>query len=149
MKSWKKIFTKEEVYEALKQIALLKSQGPTDLVLAFFKNIGKSSMEQVCLILLISHLFSLFPSIVTPSYLLSLDPKVFIMYKQMVSKMLVNKIKPFMDLIISNLQSAFIPGRIIIDNIIVTHELLYSMNHNMKGKIGKIAVKLDMSKAYV
>lgn len=65
---------------------------------------------------------------------------------KLVSKVLVNKLKPFMDLIIANLQSSFIPWRIITYNIIVAHELLHFMKHI--GKVGKMAVKLDLSKAY-
>lgn len=53
-----------------------------------------------------------------------------------------------MDVIIANSQSAFICSWIITDNIVVEHELLYSMKHNMKGKVRKMAVQLGISKAY-
>lgn len=62
--------------------------------------------------------------------------------------MIINRLKPIMDSIISGFQSAFIPNTNIIDNIIMDHELLHTMKHNMKEKNGKIVVTLDMSKAY-
>lgn len=70
------------------------------------------------------------------------------MIYKLTSKVLVNRLKPFMDIIIANLQGAYIPGMIITDKIIVAHELLHFMKHNIKGKVEKIAVKLNMSKAY-
>jgi len=42
----------------------------------------------------------------------------------------------------------FVAGRHISDNILATYEILHSMNTNMKGKKGFMALKLDISKAY-
>lgn len=53
-----------------------------------------------------------------------------------------------MNSIISSNQSAFIPKRLITDNIMVAHELLHSLKKNKKEKVEKMVVKLDMSKAY-
>lgn len=39
-------------------------------------------------------------------------------------------------------------GRHIIDNILAAYETLHTMNTNLKGKKGFIALKLDTSKAY-
>lgn len=56
---------------------------------------------------------------------------------KLISKVIVNTLKPSMDLIISCSQIAFIPRRIFTDNILIPHELLHTMKHNMKGKRAK------------
>ncbi|GAA0176383.1 hypothetical protein LIER_29387 [Lithospermum erythrorhizon] len=44
--------------------------------------------------------------------------------------------------------SAFLPGRIISDNILIAHEMLHFMKTNKSGKESSMAIKLDMSQAY-
>lgn len=67
---------------------------------------------------------------------------------KLISKVIINRLKPLMDSIILSSPSAFIPSQIITDNILIAHELLHSMKNNTKGKIGRMVVKLDMSKVY-
>lgn len=69
-----------------------------------------------------------------------------VLYK-VISRILVNRLKHLMLLIISGNQSAFIKGRLITDNILIAYESLHAMRH-LKSKRGLIAVKFDMSKAY-
>lgn len=64
------------------------------------------------------------------------------------AKDLANKMKKMLNHIISPNQSAFLPGRHITDNIIVAFEALHSMNTQLKGRQGYMALRLDMSKAY-
>ena len=45
-------------------------------------------------------------------------------------------------------QSAFVSERLIIDNVLVAHELMDHINKKRKGKDAEMALKLDMSKAY-
>ena len=70
-----------------------------------------------------------------------------VIYKIM-SKVLVNRLKKILLSIIDESQSAFVVGRMIFDNIIVTHEIIHAMRNKRKGKIGFLDAKLDMSKAY-
>lgn len=63
-------------------------------------------------------------------------------------KVLANRLERIIDLIISDTQSAFIPGRFITDNIMVIYEVMYFMKRKTKRKQGWMALKLDMSKAH-
>lgn len=67
---------------------------------------------------------------------------------KLISKVLANRMKPMLDLIISPNQSAFIPGQLITDNIMVLFEVLHYLKRKRVGKEGYMVVKLDMSKAY-
>lgn len=60
--------------------------------------------------------------------------------------MLANRLKEFLPFIISPNQNAFIPRRLISDNVFATYETLHSMQTHQWGKTGHVAVKLDMSK---
>ncbi|XP_057248984.1 uncharacterized protein LOC130590524 [Beta vulgaris subsp. vulgaris] len=64
------------------------------------------------------------------------------------SKCLVNRLRPLLQDLISEYQSAFIPGRHMEDNILVSHELTHVINKHMRGNVHLAALKLDMNKAY-
>ncbi|KAL3515198.1 hypothetical protein ACH5RR_022100 [Cinchona calisaya] len=69
------------------------------------------------------------------------------LYK-IISKFLVNRLKPFLNLCISENQSAFLPGRQILDNVTIAHECMHFLKNKNKGKTSFLALKLDMAKAY-
>ncbi|CAM8948837.1 unnamed protein product [Rhodiola kirilowii] len=67
---------------------------------------------------------------------------------KIVTKCLANRLKQVLHKVIAETQSAFVPGRLITDNILMAHEIF----HYMKTRTGMSnifgALKLDMSKAY-
>ncbi|KAL0458069.1 UNVERIFIED_CONTAM: putative mitochondrial protein [Sesamum latifolium] len=64
------------------------------------------------------------------------------------SKSIANRIKPFLNSPIPPSQSAFVPGRLIIDNVLIAYELNHFLAHKHWGKVGHVSLKLDVSKAY-
>ncbi|XP_042964743.1 uncharacterized protein LOC122298967 [Carya illinoinensis] len=68
--------------------------------------------------------------------------------RELIAKVLANRLKHVLPNIISSLQSAFVPGRSIIDNVMVAYEILHTMKARQKGREGSMALRLDMSKAY-
>lgn len=70
-----------------------------------------------------------------------------VLYK-IISKLLSNRLKPFLQRIISPTnQAAFVSGRNIAENVILTQEVLHSFKPK-KDRVGSMAVKLDMAKAF-
>ncbi|GAU36844.1 hypothetical protein TSUD_213680 [Trifolium subterraneum] len=66
---------------------------------------------------------------------------------KIITKIIVNRIKPLLNSIISPYQSSFIPGRTIHHNIIVAQEMVHSMS-KMKGNKCFMSIKIDLKKAY-
>uniref|UniRef100_A0A2N9HGL8 Reverse transcriptase domain-containing protein n=1 Tax=Fagus sylvatica TaxID=28930 RepID=A0A2N9HGL8_FAGSY len=69
-----------------------------------------------------------------------------VVYKA-ISKILVAKLRPLLDKLISPAQSAFIPGRWIAENQVIVKELIHSFK-TRKVKEGFVAIKIDLQKAY-
>lgn len=66
---------------------------------------------------------------------------------KLISKVLVRRIRPFLDDLIGPLQSSFIPNRGPADNALIAQELVHFM-HKKKGKGGFLMFKIDFEKAY-
>ncbi|GJV32918.1 RNA-directed DNA polymerase, eukaryota, reverse transcriptase zinc-binding domain protein [Tanacetum coccineum] len=65
---------------------------------------------------------------------------------KIISKILTNRIKSALCKLVSHCQSAFIPGRQITNNILLTQELL--RGYNWKNGARRVALKIDIQKAY-
>lgn len=66
---------------------------------------------------------------------------------KIVTKIIVARLRPYLEKLISPLQSAFVPGRKGIDNAIIVQELIHSISRK-KGTVGYMAIKIDLEKAY-
>lgn len=64
------------------------------------------------------------------------------------SKVLANRLKLILHKCVSTVQSAFVPGRSILDNAMMAVEIIHYLKSKTKGTKGDVALKIDMSKAY-
>jgi exonuclease III/ribonuclease HI len=154
-------FTMEDIDTALSQMHPLKSPGPDGFSACFYQrswatirlDVGKAVLDFLNFGVFDPSLNSthivLIPKIKNPTRITDYRPISLcnVLYKLM-SKVLANRMKGMLNSIISPNQSAFLPGRLITDNVIVAFEALHSMNNRFKGRKGFMALKLDMSKAY-
>lgn len=156
-----KPFVLAEVLSALKQMDANTAPSPDGLPPLFHKQfwekIGREVFEAILTVLnsstipvSLNHTFiSLIPKIQSPK-------KVFdfrqinlsnVLYK-LIAKVLANLLKHLLPNLVLETQSAFMFDRLITNNILVTHETLHYLKERRCGKIGYVALKLDMSKAY-
>ena len=69
-----------------------------------------------------------------------------IVYK-VVTKIIVARLRPYLDKLISHLQAAFVPGRKGVDSAIIMQEIIHSLERK-RGRMGYMALKIDLEKAY-
>ncbi|XP_060969989.1 uncharacterized protein LOC115713780 [Cannabis sativa] len=153
--------TEEEVKRAVFQMHPDKSPGPDGMTPAFYQKswsiVGKDVIQMVHNFLATGEFeegcadanIVLIPKNKKPENMTQLRPIALcnVSYK-IITKVVVNRMKPFMDRVVSENQSAFIPGRLISDNVLISFEVLHYLKRKRKWKDGFMALKLDMSKAY-
>jgi hypothetical protein len=149
-----------EVKVALWSMKPFKAPGPDGLHAGFFQRTWTTVSESV-----VKEVQGIFNCGVVPEYLnqtlITLIPKCVgadclskfrpiglcnTIYK-VVTKIIVLRLRPLLDKLISPLQTAFVPGRKGIDNMIIVQELVHSLSLK-KGLAGFVAIKIDLEKAY-
>ncbi|XP_074323477.1 uncharacterized protein LOC141660391 [Apium graveolens] len=138
-----------------------KAPGPEGMTPAFFQKnwsvIGRDVVEIVRQFFETGNLIDninmtnivLIPKKKNPSKLTELRPiSLCNVVMKIITKVLANRLKKVLDSIISDSQSAFLPGRLISDNIMISFEVMHYLKRKKFGKEGYMALKLDMSKAY-
>lgn len=65
---------------------------------------------------------------------------------KIVAKLLTRRLQQFLPSLISDHQSAFVKGRSIADNVLITHEILHYLQHSWATVWCSMAIKADMSK---
>ena len=151
----------EEIYLAVTQLGPLKTPRPDGILAAFYQKFWSIVKHDICqmvkaffhsgfLLKTLNFTFiTLIQKIPTPKLVTQLRPISLcnVTYK-IISKILVNRLKPLMDSLITPFQNAFIQGRQLTDNIILAQEVFEYLKKKHKGKWGFGAIKLDMNKAY-
>ncbi|XP_015969290.1 uncharacterized protein LOC107492746 [Arachis duranensis] len=151
----------EEIKNAVFSTGRLKAPGPDGLNGLFFQKHWDILGKEVCGV--VREIFEkgrlpedigetivvLIPKVKQPENLNHLRPISCcnFIYK-VVTKVLVGRLRRILDVIISPVQSAFIKGILIQDNIIVVQEVFHKLNRKGNNGGNDIAIKLDMNKAY-
>lgn len=141
------LVTEIEVKQTLFHMHPDKSSGPDGMTRGFYQKFWKTLSTYVVNMVkqffdtgiidneLIDTNITLIPKKRNPQLMTELRPISLcnVMYK-VISKVLANRFKSIIDAIISDTQSAFIPGRFISNNIMIAHELMYFMKQKSIGK---------------
>ncbi|MCH93205.1 retrotransposon protein putative unclassified [Trifolium medium] len=153
--------TKEEVKNALFQMHPDKAPGPDGFNPAFYQHFwdlcGNDIFEAVKEWLQRGYFPSslnetnicLIPKCENPMSMKDLRPISLcnVLYK-VVSKLLANRLKSFLDKCVAEEQSAFVEGRSILDNALIAIEIIHALKRKTRGMKGDLALKIDISKAY-
>ncbi|KAA3455882.1 reverse transcriptase [Gossypium australe] len=154
-------FIESEVVEALKGMGLTKAAGvdgfPTIFYQKYWHILGKNTSDFCFGVLnngrsledINKTLVVLIPKTASPTNLKNFRPiSLCTTIYKIITKSVANRLKKVLEECIDDSQSAFIPGRLITDNVLLAYEVLHSLKNKRTGRKGFKALKLDMSKAY-
>ena len=156
-----KPITPAEIENTIFQLGSHKAPGPDGLPAFFFQkfwsivkmdviNTVQAFFYSGSLFKPLNHTFiTLIPKVPFPDEVSHFRPISLcnVIYK-VISKIMVNKLKPIMDSLITPYQNAFIKGRNITDNILIAHEIIDVFRKKKGRKASFGTLKIDMSKAY-
>ncbi|GKD81131.1 RNA-directed DNA polymerase, eukaryota, reverse transcriptase zinc-binding domain protein, partial [Tanacetum coccineum] len=148
-----------EIKNAMFDIEDSKAPGPDGYTARFYKSAWSIIGKEVCQAVkefflngkllgeVNATLISLVPKIPTPDKVSDFRPIACcnVLYK-CISKILTSRIKGVLGNLVGENQSAFIEGRQITDNILLSQELF--KGYNRKQNIKKVSFKIDLQKAY-
>lgn len=86
----------------------------------------------------------LIPKVEGPEYISQFRPiSLCTVPLKIITKVLVDRLRPFLKKLVGPYQSSFIPGRSTTDNILVVQEAIHTMR-TMKRVNGAVAIKIDL-----
>lgn len=145
-------YTKEEEWVAFFQMHPFKSSGPDDMspfLFQKFRHIVGHNVTVAMLSVLHSGRYLrkmnntdivLIPKKKNPQYITKYQPiSLGNVVSRIISKVLMNRVKPILPNVISDSQSVFVPGRLITDNIFIAFEMLHRMRNRRRGKVWHMA----------
>uniref|UniRef100_A0A0A8XR28 Reverse transcriptase domain-containing protein n=1 Tax=Arundo donax TaxID=35708 RepID=A0A0A8XR28_ARUDO len=151
----------KEIKQALDSIGDLKAPGKDGMPVLFYKRywniVGPDVVREVQHFIAAGDMpdswnetvVALIPKVPNLDKLKDLRPISLcnVVYK-IASKVLANWLKQILSDIIAPSQSAFVPGHLITDNVLLAYELSHHLQNKRRGADRYAAIKLDMSKAY-
>jgi hypothetical protein len=154
-------FTPDDVWRAAFSIGDFKAPGPDGFRVVFYKKFWNICGEEITTKVLQAMniaaipegwndtMVVLIPKVDAPECVSQYRPISLcnVIYK-IIWKMLAFRLKEILPEVSSPMQSAFVPGRLITDNVLVAYESIHAIKNKKIGVNGSCSVKLDMHKAY-
>ncbi|OMO55679.1 reverse transcriptase [Corchorus capsularis] len=151
------IITDDEVRVAVFQLGELKSPGPDGFNGMFFQRHWNLIKDDICRMVrnffrsgkLLKEMNAteivLIPKVKRPEDVTQFRPISLCNFTyKIISKVLVNRMKPLMNVLVTENQSAFVEGRQIHDNVVIAQEVFHYLKLKKKGNQYDMAVKVDM-----